>query len=259
MSLMLNDVRVARGKAHIIAGLSLPPLPPGSMTALIGPNGAGKSTLIHALAGLLPARGSIRLHGQALETQPAAERSRRVGLLPQTLPQAVGLTVYELLLGGLLTLGLARDEAEQRIERVLGELRLAGLALRALATLSGGQRQLVALAQLLASEPELLLLDEPNSALDLHWQLAMIEAIRADVARRGAIAVLALHDINLALRSCERVIVLHRGACVADGAPQTVLDPALLAQVYGVAARIETCSQGQPVFILDRLIRPDEV
>lgn len=254
MSLQLSNVSVTRGKARIIDALSLPPLPPGSMTALIGPNGAGKSTLIHTIAGLLPASGELLLDGQPLPALPYDERCRRVGLLPQTLPQAAGLTVYELLLGGLRTLGISHHTAETRIEDVLQRLRLTPLALRPLATLSGGQRQMIALAQLLARQPRLLLLDEPSSALDLHWQLAMVEAIRSEVQQRQSIALLALHDINLALRSCERVIVLANGRCAADGEPLTVLSPDLLAGVYGIRGQIEQCSLGRPVFVLDRLI-----
>ncbi|WP_027467380.1 ABC transporter ATP-binding protein [Deefgea rivuli] len=253
MSLQVLELNVKQGNTQVISQLNLLPLTAGSVTALIGPNGAGKSTLIHALAGLLPARGQIILHGQSLPQLAHDERCRRVALLPQSLPQSTGLTVYELLLGGLLTLGLAPHEAEVRIARYLSQLHLSNLAMRPLATLSGGQRQMVALAQLLARQPELLLLDEPNSALDLHWQLALVEAIRTDVRERNSIALLALHDLNLALRCCDRIIVLHDGQCAADGTPLVVLTPALLAKVYGIEGRIEHCSQGKPMFVLDQM------
>ncbi len=254
MSLRIQQLVIRRGKALIVPGLDLAPLPSGTVTALIGPNGAGKSTLIHALAGSLPAHGSVTLDGIDLASLSHDRRCQEVGLLPQTLPQAAGLTVYELLLGGLLTLGVSQESAEHRIEHRLAELGLSHLAMRSMATLSGGQRQMVALAQLLARQPRLLLLDEPSSALDLHWQLAMVEAITRDVRERNSIALLALHDLNLALRCCERIIVLSDGQCAADGAPLDVLDPALLARVYGIEGRIEPCSQGRPVFVLDRLV-----
>nr|WP_157314754.1 ABC transporter ATP-binding protein [Chitinibacter sp. GC72] len=255
MSLQINNIKVLRGNTPVIPGLTLAPLAPGSVTALIGPNGAGKSTLIHAIAGLLRAQGQISLHGQAIAGLSHDERCRRIALLPQSLPQAAGLTVYELLLGGLLTLGLPLREAEARIASYLAQLQLSALAMRPLSTLSGGQRQMVALAQLLARQPELMLLDEPNSALDLHWQLALVEAIRRDVRERNSIALLALHDLNLALRCCDRIIVLHHGQCAADGAPLAVLTPDLLAQVYGITGRVEQCSQGRPIFVLDQLVR----
>jgi iron complex transport system ATP-binding protein len=253
MSLQVLELNVKQGNTQVISQLDLLPLGAGTVTALIGPNGAGKSTLIHALAGLLPARGQIILHGQSLSQLAYDERCRRVALLPQSLPQSTGLTVYELLLGGLLTLGLARHEAEARIDSYLSQLQLSHLGMRPLATLSGGQRQMVALAQLLARQPELLLLDEPNSALDLHWQLALVEAIRTDVQERNSIALLALHDLNLALRCCDRIIVLHRGQCAADGTPLSVLTPELFEAVYRIKGRIEHCSQGRPIFVLDSM------
>ena len=109
---------------------------------------------------------------------------------------------------------------------------------------------------MLARRPRVLLLDEPSSALDLHWQLAMLEAVRNDVAERQAIAVLALHDINLAMRSCDRVLVLSERRCQTDGAPLEVITPELVRRVYGVEGRVERCSQGRPVFLLDQLARP---
>ncbi len=254
MSLTITNLQVTYGKKSILHGLNLEPLAAGSVTALIGPNGAGKSTLIHALAGLVAASGQMTLHDQPLAKMSHDERCRRVGLLPQGIPQAAGLTVYELMLAGLLMIGLRKSEAEARIEHYLASLRLSELAMRSMATLSGGQRQMVALAQLLARQPQLLLLDEPSSALDLHWQLALVEAIRADVRERDSIALVALHDLNLALRCCDRIVVLTDGACIAEGAPLNVLDSRLLAEVYGVVARIEQCSQGRPIFVLDQLI-----
>ncbi|MEJ2794931.1 ABC transporter ATP-binding protein [Iodobacter sp. LRB] len=256
MSLQISQLNIVRGKVAVVQSLDLAPMPPGSITALIGPNGAGKSTLIHALAGSLPARGQMLLDGVPLASLTHRERCQQVGLLPQILPQGAGLTVYELLLGGLLTLGLPHHQAEQRIEQGLQQLRLSHLAMRAMSSLSGGQRQMVALVQLLARQPRLLLLDEPSSALDLHWQLAMVEAISRDVRERGSIAVLALHDLNLALRCCERIIVLSEGRCAADGSALEVLDPDLLAKVYGITGRIEQCSQGRPIFVLDHLVHP---
>ncbi len=253
MSLQLDNLSVRRGGQTVLDGLNLPPLPAGSLTALIGPNGAGKSTLIHALAGLLPFQGEASLQGVSLRQLAPAERARRVGLLPQTLPQGSGLSVYEFLLVGLRAAGASAREAEQASEAMLVELGLLPLALKRMDTLSGGQRQMVALAQALARRPGLLLLDEPNSALDLHWQLTMLDAVQRVVAERQAVALLALHDLNLALRSCARVIVLAGGRCRADGPPQQVLSPSLLAEVYGVLGRIEHSSRGEALFVLERL------
>ncbi|WP_374496580.1 ABC transporter ATP-binding protein [Vogesella indigofera] len=255
MSLQITALSVQRQRRCIVEDVSLAtPLAAGSLTALVGPNGAGKSTLIHALAGLLPSSGQLLLDGASLSALPLRQRSRQVALLPQSLPQSVGLSPYELLLGGLLANGVGRREAETRIDAVLRRLGLLALAMQRLDTLSGGQRQMVALAQVLARQPRLLLLDEPTSALDLRWQLAVLGAVGEDVRQRGAIGVIALHDLNLALRACDRVLVLAGGRLQADGAPDAVLDAALLRRVYGIAARIEPCSQGRPQLIVDQLL-----
>lgn len=259
MSLQIRALAVRRGGRSIIEGLDAAPFEPGSLTAVLGPNGAGKSTLIQALAGLLASQGRVELEGQNLSTLAPLQRSHQVGLLPQSLPEATGLVAYELLLGGVLASGASRAEAEQRIEEVLDRLDLRSLAMARLDTLSGGQRQMMALAQVLARRPRLMLLDEPTSALDLYWQLAVLEAVREDARRRGSIVLMALHDLDLALRHCDRVLVLASGAKLADGAPSQVLTPELLARVYGIDARVETCSHGMPRLLVDGLLSPLQV
>ncbi|XZG70477.1 ABC transporter ATP-binding protein [Chitinibacteraceae bacterium HSL-7] len=254
MSLSIDHLKVTRGRTTIIDALTLPPFERGTLTALIGPNGAGKSTLIHAISGLLPASGRVVLDGSDIAHQPAAQRARHVGLLPQSLPAASELSAYELLLGALTTLGLTSTDAEARIDSVLEQLDLAEFAFRPMGTLSGGQRQMIALAQLLARQSDVLLLDEPNSALDLYWQLKMMDAVRHDVRQRNSIALLALHDLNLALRCCDRIVVMERGQLAADGPAASVIAPELLARVYHVAGHVETCSSGRPLFVLDHLI-----
>lgn len=250
----ITQLSVRRGERQIIEALDVPPLQAGSLTALVGPNGAGKSTLIHALAGLLKYSGEVTLNGTLLNGLNPLARSHKVGLLPQTLPQCVGLSAFELLLGSLQIAGTGRQESLARIEKVLARLQLSALAFRQLDTLSGGQRQMIALAQVLVREPELMLLDEPTSALDLRWQLAVLSAISEEVRTKQKIAVLALHDLNLALRICDRILVLHQGRIVADGAPIAVLNSQLLASVYGIAGRIEHSSQGRPYLFVDHLI-----
>jgi iron complex transport system ATP-binding protein len=255
MSLQISQLAVRRGERQIISALDIPPLLPGTLTALVGPNGAGKSTLIHALAGLLKASGELVLNGTLLNGLSPLARSQKVGLLPQTLPQCVGLSAFELLLGSLQIAGIGHQLSVQRIEQVLSRLQLTELAFRQLDTLSGGQRQMIALAQVLIREPELMLLDEPTSALDLRWQLAVLSAIAEEARTKQKIAVLALHDLNLALRICDRILVLHQGRIVADGIPQEVLSSELLARVYGIEGRIEQASCGRPYLFVDQLIQ----
>ncbi|MBN9461282.1 MAG: ABC transporter ATP-binding protein [Burkholderiales bacterium] len=240
----------------VIRALDLPRVPPGSLVGVLGANAAGKSTLLKAIAGLRPARGRILLDGEDLNACPPRERLRRVGYLPQALPQASSLVAYEAMLAALHAsrpeLGRARTQA--LIEAVFASLGLAGIALRPLDELSGGQRQMVGLAQVIARESRLLLLDEPTSALDLRWQLQVLQTVRTLVDRRQAICLMALHDLNLALRFCDRLVVLGPDAVLAAGLPAREVDAGLLHRAYGVQARIERCSHGYPVVLVDRAV-----
>ncbi|MBZ9558617.1 ABC transporter ATP-binding protein [Halomonas coralii] len=238
---------------RVFQGLDLPTLPAGSLVGVLGPNAVGKSTLLQALAGLRPAGGEIRLGEIGLSALRGVQRMRHVGYLPQTLPQATSLVAYEAVASACRVARpeLSREAVETLIESVFDRLSLRALAFKRLAAMSGGQRQMVGLAQVLVREPELLLLDEPTSALDLRWQLALIEAVRDAIARRRATCLMALHDINLALRHCDRVLLLGPDGLLAEGEPRTAITPESLRAAYGIEARLETCSQGRPVVLTD--------
>src|SRR5690606_37434824 len=125
---------------------------------------------------------------------------------------------------------------------------------RKLTEMSGGQRQMVGLAQVLVRQPQLLLLDEPTSALDLHWQLNVLETVREATRASGAIALVASHDINLALRFCDQLLVLGPSGLLAQGAPAAVLTSALLRDTYDIEGRVESCSKGFPIVLTDRAV-----
>lgn len=168
----------------VIRDLALGPILPGRFTALVGPNAAGKSTLMLALAGLLGARGEIRLGSRDLQTMPISERTATVGFMPQALPQGIALTVLESVLTAYhasFPLDVpARDrDGRRRVMAALDRLGIADIALEQLDRLSGGQRQLASLAQALVREPDILLLDEPTSALDLRHQVVVMSTVRA--------------------------------------------------------------------------------
>lgn len=258
MSLTLEGVTVSYGNRRVIDGLDAATIAPGSLVGLLGANGAGKSTLLRALAGLQPARGRAALDGVDLFTASAALRLRQVAYLPQSLPQATPLLAYEAVLGALRATrpDLGAAAAEAAIEAVFDELGLTPLALRRLGQLSGGQRQLVGLAQVLVRRPRLLLLDEPTSALDLRWQLAVLEAVARLAARQGSIALIAIHDINLAARFCRHLLILGDGGLLAQGPPASALTPDLLHRAYGIDGRVESCSLGFPVVLADRPAAP---
>ena len=237
----------------VLQGVNLAGVPPGTLVAVVGPNAVGKSTLLKAVAGLRPALGHVWLDGTDLATLPPRERLRRVGYLPQALPQSTSLVAYETwqsaLRAGRSDWTTAKREAA--IESVVNALGLQALALRRLDELSGGQRQMVGLAQVIVRAPRLLLLDEPTSALDLRWQLQVLQAVRATVQQQGAVGLVAVHDLNLALRFCQHVLVLGGGSVLAAGDPALVLTPELLQRAYGVMARVERCSQGNLLVLAD--------
>jgi iron complex transport system ATP-binding protein len=164
-----------------------------------------------------------------------------VAYLPQVLPQPSSLRVYEALYGAQRATcpGLNAEEREQRLQAVLERRQLHALALQRMDRLSGGQCQMVGLAQVLVRQTPLPLLDEPTSALDLRWQVLALETVRQAARERGAVVCVALHDLNLAARLCDRLVLLGREGVLAEGAPGEVLQPALLRQAYAVEARVE--------------------
>ena len=262
MSAGLELRRLGTGypRQPVLEGLDLGLIAPGTLVALVGPNAVGKSTLLKAIAGLRPVRGQVLLDGADLATLTPRERLRRVGYLPQALPQASSLVAYEAMLSALRAsrADLSRDQAEAAIARVFAMLGLDALALRPLNELSGGQRQMIGLAQVLVRAPRLLLLDEPTSALDLRWQLQVLQTVRAQVAGGQTLAVIAVHDLNLALRFCDRIVVLGQGhphnRLLAAGRPAEVITPDLLRDAYGVRARIEQCSLGHPLVLAEEAV-----
>ncbi|MBJ3815760.1 ABC transporter ATP-binding protein [Shimwellia pseudoproteus] len=254
-ALRIGHLSAGYGKRAIIDNLSLPPLPAGSVTVLLGPNGCGKSTLLRALAGLNPARGEAWLGDNNLMALPFRARAREVVFLPQSLPQGVHLHVLESVIVARRASGEHdADHARQQAMQILEQLGIGHLALTFLDQLSGGQKQLVGLAQSLVRQPGLLLLDEPLSALDLHYQLQVMDLIARETAARQMVTLVVVHDINIAMRYGDTIVMLKDGGLVACGAPQAVITPATLAEVYGVSGRIECCSRGRPLVILDGAI-----
>lgn len=243
----------------VVRGLSLPAFEPGEVVSLVGPNGAGKSTLLRALAGLAPAGGSARLDGTELIGLPLAERSRRVTYMPQTLPQGAALTVLETVVTALKASPLAsgaisESAAAKRAVEMLDRVGAADLALQRLDRLSGGQRQLAGLAQALARDPRLLLLDEPTSALDLNFQMRVLALARRFAAETGAVLIIVLHDLQAAARVSDRVVVLSHGEAAAVGTPEASITPQVLAEVYKVRARVESCGRGQLQVMVDDVL-----
>ncbi|MGI5438634.1 ABC transporter ATP-binding protein [Streptomyces shenzhenensis] len=219
---------------------------PGEVLGVIGPNGAGKSTLLRCLyRALTPEAGTVLVDGKELLAMDPATSARHTAALPQESEPAGGLRVRRVVvLGRTAHLSAwqtpsAQDHwiAEEALRRV-GALHLAD---RDIATLSGGERQRVLLARALAQQPRVLVLDEPLNHLDIRHQLEALRMIRG----LGITTVLALHDLDLALRYCDRLCVLAAGAVVAAGMPRDVLQPALMAEVFGVRSRQVEIAPGE--------------
>ena len=242
-------------------------LAPGEMLGLIGPNGAGKSTLLQCLAGIVvpknshtlstspgrtartvcgsfsrlsifgnhaiaAAQGAALLDGQPLAALPRRERARRVGWLPQAQTSAWALRVQDVVALGRLPWG-DRDAASgrQAIAQAMTQTGIAALAGRPVNTLSGGEQARVWLARVLAGQPRLLLADEPIASLDLKYQRAALDTLRA-YASAGRGVILAIHDLGLAARWCDRLCLLQAGRVRALGTPRQVLTGPLLTEVF---------------------------
>lgn len=230
-----------RGARVIFSDISLR-IDAGEVIAVLGTNGSGKSTLLATLAGELPAAaGSVCIDGRPLASLTPAERARRLAVLPQASALAFAFAVEDVvMLGRLPHLGGAvRDR--QIVERAMSEADVLHLVGRNYLELSGGERQRVHLARVLAqigdTPQPILLMDEPTAGLDIaHQQLAMESAKR--VASRGGSVLVAVHDLNLASRYADRMVLLHEGVVAGLGAPWQIIQPELIEQVFGVQVQV---------------------
>jgi len=255
--LEVEGLSLGYGRRHVIENLSMAPVEGGSLTGLVGPNAAGKTTLLRGIAGLLPAEGSIRLDGQELTKLGAAEHATHVTYMPQALPQRVALSVFEAGLSALMSSpdpAIHGAAAREQVMATLDRLGIADLAMRGLDELSGGQRQLASLAQSIVRDPEVLLLDEPTSALDIRYAMRVMQVVEELAREKGTIVIVVVHDIALASRWCRRLVVIADGKVAADGSPDEAVTPEMLANVYGVEARVERCSRGTVQIMVDRAL-----
>lgn len=240
----------------ILDALDLPTLGAGQMVALLGPNGSGKSTLLKSLAGLVPASfGALRLGANDLAPLRASARAEHIRYLPQSLPGDIHLTVVESILVALRARSsLSTQHALPIVQTTLTELGIGHLENRYLDELSGGQKQLVGLAQALSHEPQILLLDEPLASLDLNHQHHVMQLLGRLTQERKLLTLIVLHDLNSVLQYCGQALLMHNGTLLASGAPNKVITAESLAALFSVRARIETCSQGRPYVLVDGLL-----
>ena len=250
VSLSAQQLSVSFGRRTVLHGVDAK-LAGGTLTGVIGPNGAGKSTLARAMLALLPHQGRAAIDEEETATMPRAELARRIAYLPQGQTLHWPLSVERLVgLGRLPHLApLSRLSPNDRaaIERAMARADVLGLRDRIATELSGGERARVLLARALAVEAPALIADEPLASLDPGHQIDVMALLRAE-ARAGALVIAVLHDLTMAARYCDRLLLLDQGRIAADGAPLDVLTAERLAAVYGVTVRIEE-QDGQPLVV----------
>jgi len=233
-------------------------IPAGEVTALVGPNGSGKSTILKALANqLTPDDGQVLLDGRQVADRTSKELAQELGLLSQENTAPGTLTVEDLVYHGRYPhRGFLEsvDEADHAaVERAFDLVGIHDLRDREVGSLSGGQKQLAWLALVLAQEPNVLLLDEPTTYLDLHHQLRVMDVIRTLNAEDGVTVAVVHHDITQAVRFADYLIALEDGAVYDWGPPEDVVTEQLLAEVFGVDAAVEF-DQGEPSVVPRRAL-----
>jgi iron complex transport system ATP-binding protein len=233
----------------------------GEMVAIVGPNGAGKSTLLRMLSGdIRPTRGRIALKQRGIRTYPPRQLAHHRAMLSQHVNVTFPFTVEEIVHMGAGDSG--RAPAQPLVDAALAEVGLAHFSHRQLPTLSGGEQQRAHLARILVQlacgeaqhGPGLLLLDEPTSSLDMRHQIDLVETARKR-AQNGTAVIAVLHDLNLAMRFADRIVLLHRGRLAVDGGCAEAITAETIRRIFEVDVTIEYTDKGVP-FLLPQTMRP---
>ena len=251
-SLRFEGVSAAVGGNTILEAIDFE-VAPGEIVGLVGRNGVGKTTLLRLASGALaPVEGRVMLGDASVGAMSRREVAQRLALVPQDMHVPFPFRVGELVLMGRAPhqplIGLESERDASLALAALDRLGIASLADRGVTTLSGGERQLVLFARALVQEPRVLLLDEPTAFLDLKHRVEVLREVRA-FATAGGAALVVSHDLSLAARSCDRVVLLGPGAIVALGPPAEVLTPENLRRAFDIDAQAFEGPDGQLVVV----------
>lgn len=250
MKLSAQSLSFDYGPRKVLQGFNTE-LHSGNLVALIGPNGCGKSTLLRCLANLHKPRGKILIDDEDIHRIKRSEYYRFTSYVPQRVTSTPMMRVFEaMLLGRVQTLSWrVRDEDLAIAWSVLERFGIEEWASRPLNELSGGQRQLVSIAQSFAKQPKLLMLDEPTSNLDMHREFEVLKLLAQITKEQDILTIVVIHNLNTAARFADKVVVLHEGIDWDTGAPVSVLTEKMLAEVYSVHGRVVFVDDAVPTLV----------
>jgi iron complex transport system ATP-binding protein len=245
--LSLKNVTLGYGSRTVLTGVSLEVVP-GEILGVVGPNGCGKSTLIKGITKVLPLTdGDILLDGRSLRTFSQNEIARYVAVVPQSVSLPEAFTSFEIVMMGRTPhMKFLEYEGQKDVDITVKAMKMTDtlhLAGRRAGELSGGERQRLTIARALAQQPQIILLDEPTSHLDINYQIETLELISGLCKTEGLAVLAALHDLNLAAQYCDRIIMLNKGCIFDEGNPCEVVTAVNVKQVYGA----DVCISPHPV------------
>jgi iron complex transport system ATP-binding protein len=249
VKITIKGLAFSYGSSKILDDLNLT-VEDSEILSLVGPNGSGKTTLIKCIDCILKPKGSILLDGREIDDMSQQEIAKKLGYVPQSSSTPMATTVFDaVLMGRRPHIGWRVCDSDlDKVAEVLELLHLDDLAMRDFGQLSGGQKQKVLIARALAQEPSVLLLDEPTSNLDMKHQLEVMEIIRDLVLERRISAVMAIHDLNLAARFTDKLVMLKDGKVYAAGEPDSLLCEANICSVFGIESVVMN-ALGRPYIV----------